>query len=179
MPRGPLSVILRGSKLLAAKQVVKSTIVTLCGESHLSWIQDPDVIRVHPLFRALCLGANTSVVDPANCHWYFGDNSHTSLPIACMHRPPQPPAPLALHKHPLSAQVAHAPTRFGERKSRRFGIGSKHTYAKPAATLLPKGGESSIRNTHFLNGLAATGQRSKNDARKLQLVISQEPLNEN
>ena len=166
MPRGPLSVILRGSKLLAAKQVVKSAIVILCGGSHLSWIQDPDVIRVHPLFRALCLGANTSVVDPANYHWYSGNYYHSFTSVRCMHRPPQPPAPLALHKHPLSAQVAHAPTRFGEPKSRRFGIGSNYMYAKPAATLLPKGGESSIRNTHFLDGLAATATEAENDARK-------------
>ena len=61
--------ILRGWQPLAVKQVVKSAIVTLCGGAHLSWFQDPDVIHVHPLFRALCHGANASVVDLANCHW--------------------------------------------------------------------------------------------------------------
>ena len=72
MPRGPLSVILRGSKLLAAKQVVKSTIVTQCG-GHIS-VGSRILVSsvVYLLFRTLSHGANTPVVGPANCHWYSG-----------------------------------------------------------------------------------------------------------
>ena len=129
-PRGPLSVILRGSKLLAAKQVVKSAIVSLCGGTHLSWILDPGVIRAHPLFRALCLGANTPVVGLANYHWYRGDNTLPHFKsVACTghHNSQHPWHCTALI---VCAGCAH-PMRFGGPKSRRFESRRNNTSTRP------------------------------------------------
>ena len=166
MPRGPLSVILRGSKLLAAKQVVKSAIVILCGGSHLSWIQDPDVIRVHPLFRALCLGANTSVVDPANYHWYSGNYYHSFTSVRCMHRPPQPPAPLALHStHSLRRLRFHQHASVTQNSTLRILI--KFYIRKDSGHITPVRGQIQIRNLRKISRLAATGEkRHRSEARR-------------
>ena len=152
MPRGPLSVILRGSKLLAAKQVVKSAIVILCGGSHLSWIQDPDVIRVHPLFRALCLGANTSVVDSANCHWYCGYLfTYHFLLDACAghHNSWHPWHCILTSPHSLCGSHMQSPHASVTRKVQRVGYPSNYIYATATACFYPMGLNSRYENREF------------------------------
>ena len=148
MPRRPRSVILRGWQPLAVKQVVKSAIVTLCGGSHLGCFLDPGVIHAHPLFRALCHGANASVVDLDNCHCYSGTFTHYIPKSTHAQATPTSLHPWH-HLAPHSLRAAPQTQRFGVPKSRRNGSTSNYIYAKPAATLVPSGANLPVETANF------------------------------
>ena len=111
------------------------------GRLHLSRFLAPGAIRVHPLFRALCRGANASVVVPGRLslllgypsQFHFKQFACTGHPFTCAL------APLAPHIYALRI-------RFGGPKSQRVGSSRKSTRASATVTNLLEGANP---NTEF------------------------------
>ena len=114
MPRQPLSVILRGWHPLVANRTEKSAIAAHWEAASRS-VLAPGAIRAHPLFRALCRGANASVVGQPTVivtwlpfTFHFNQFTCTGHPLTCAL------APLARHiSHPTFTSVAQRSQRVG------------------------------------------------------------------
>ena len=141
------------------------------GRLHLSRFLAPGAIRAHPLFRALCRGANASVVGQPTVivTWI---PSTISLQTVYMHRPP-------INLHPCTTCAPYFALQnasVDQKVDASDRHETSHTHRQRSQTSWKV--QIRIRNSQFPSRLAATAQNSTEAHANQQTQISWEPLNE-